>query len=133
VSSLSYRRQDQDVCQYPIYAGVLGSAIALGHVLKKSMDLIVFGYLPWATCIAMATSLVGHSLFRWITTYGGETKIVLKKTHVLKPALERKATGWKNFQVRNATEIGSNRLSPQHDLGGLTCITHNNQIAEQLA
>jgi len=79
VSSVSYRRQDQDECQYPIYAGVLGAAIALGHGLRESMDLIVFGYLLWATCIAMVISLAGHSLFGWVATYDGDTSMDLEK------------------------------------------------------
>ncbi|KAK3394181.1 hypothetical protein B0H63DRAFT_517325 [Podospora didyma] len=74
VSSFWHRRQEKDSLQSVIYAVVLAAAVVIGHGLQASANLILLGYLPWATCAAMAISISAHSLYRW--RYAAETGLV---------------------------------------------------------
>lgn len=64
VSSFVHRRQDQDSLQFLVYTIVLGATAIAGCGLGASANMIVLGYLPWAMCVAMAVSFVGHIAFR---------------------------------------------------------------------
>jgi len=64
VSSFAHRRQDQDGLQIAVYAVFLVGAIVVGYGLEASANLILLGYVPWAMCVAMATSLSGHHFYR---------------------------------------------------------------------
>ncbi|KAK0734108.1 hypothetical protein B0T26DRAFT_635564 [Lasiosphaeria miniovina] len=67
VSSFAHRRQDKDPLQFAVYMIVLAAAAIIGYGLRASSNLILLGYLPWATCLAMAISISGHNLHRrWV-------------------------------------------------------------------
>ncbi|KAK0745947.1 hypothetical protein B0T18DRAFT_140226 [Schizothecium vesticola] len=64
VSSLAHRRQEEDKLQLVVYTVFLSGAVVVGHALEASANLILLGFVPWAMCVAMATSLSGHHLYR---------------------------------------------------------------------
>ena len=64
VSSFTHRRQSQDPFQFVIYFLLLGGAAVVGYGLRAHAHLILLGYLPWATCAAMAISISGHCVYR---------------------------------------------------------------------
>ncbi|KAK1752380.1 hypothetical protein QBC47DRAFT_55893 [Echria macrotheca] len=71
VSSFVHRRQEEDTLQFFVYAVYLAAAITAGYGLGASTNLILLGYVPWAMCFAMASSLSGHALYRWSRLEGG--------------------------------------------------------------
>ena len=64
VSSFVQRRQCQDPFQFVFYLLFLGCAALLGYGLRAPTHLILLGYLPLATCAAMAASMSIHGLCR---------------------------------------------------------------------
>ncbi|KAM7194304.1 hypothetical protein V8F20_008051 [Naviculisporaceae sp. PSN 640] len=64
VSSFVHRRQDKDPLQFLVYLVLLGSVVIAGYQSEASANMILLGYLPWTMCLAMATSITGHSLYR---------------------------------------------------------------------
>ncbi|KAK3398058.1 hypothetical protein B0T20DRAFT_239730 [Sordaria brevicollis] len=64
VSSFIHRRQDKDPFQLFVYLIFATCAGISGYAVGASANLMLLGYLPWALCIAMAASLLGHSLYR---------------------------------------------------------------------
>jgi hypothetical protein len=36
----------------------------IGFLGRANVHLVLLGYLPWATCAAMAISILGHSAYR---------------------------------------------------------------------
>ncbi|KAL2180303.1 uncharacterized protein P884DRAFT_236984 [Thermothelomyces heterothallicus CBS 202.75] len=68
VSSFTYRRQDQDPFQFVIYLILLGCVAMIGYAVGARLHLILLGYLPWATCAAMAISISGHSVYKYLKT-----------------------------------------------------------------
>ncbi|KAK4236769.1 hypothetical protein C8A03DRAFT_16629 [Achaetomium macrosporum] len=66
VSSFTHRRQSKDPFQFIVYIIFLGVAAVIGCGIRTNVHLILLGYLPWATCAAMVTSISGHSLYRWL-------------------------------------------------------------------
>jgi len=73
VSSFSYKRQKQDRYQYAVYAFALGSAVVVGCIFRQNSQLIVMGYLPCATCLAMFVSIAGHNTYRWVRSNSSAT------------------------------------------------------------
>jgi len=71
VSSFIHRRQDKDPFQFVFYLVLLAVAASVGYGFHASVHLILLGYLPWATCAAMALSISAHSLHRRIGADGG--------------------------------------------------------------
>ncbi|KAK4451616.1 hypothetical protein QBC34DRAFT_400247 [Podospora aff. communis PSN243] len=72
VSSFVHRRQTQDAFQFAVYAVFITAAVISGYGLEASANLILLGYAPWAMCVAMATSLSGHALYRRQRTQTGK-------------------------------------------------------------
>ncbi|KAL2165244.1 hypothetical protein VTH06DRAFT_540 [Thermothelomyces fergusii] len=66
VSSFTYRRQDQDPLQLLVYLVILGCAALIGYAAGAHPYLILLGYLPWATCTAMAISISSHGAYRYL-------------------------------------------------------------------
>ncbi|GAB1310345.1 hypothetical protein MFIFM68171_00555 [Madurella fahalii] len=66
VSSFTHRRQSQDAFQFAVYVVLLAGAAIAGYAVGANVHLILLGYIPWATCAAMATSIAGHGLYRWL-------------------------------------------------------------------
>ncbi|KAL2144160.1 hypothetical protein VTI28DRAFT_9535 [Corynascus sepedonium] len=64
VSSFTHRRQEQDPFQFVVYLIILGCAAIIGYTVRAHLHLILLGYLPWATCVAMAISISAHSAYR---------------------------------------------------------------------
>lgn len=74
VSSFSHRRQSQDPFQFVVYLVVIGSASLVGYGVRANVYLVLLGYLPWATCTAMAISIAGHGLYRRLRVGSGNTQ-----------------------------------------------------------
>ncbi len=64
ISSFAYRRQEQDPSQVIVLLLLLIGAVTVGYGAGASANLILLGYVPWATCAAMVISYGGHSLLR---------------------------------------------------------------------
>lgn len=64
VSSFAHRRQDEDGLQLVVYTMFLSGAVVVGYALEASANMILLGFIPGAMCVAMATSLSGHHLYR---------------------------------------------------------------------
>jgi len=64
VSSFAHRRQEEDGLQLVVFTAFLVGAVVVGYGLESSANLILLGYVPWAMCAAMGTSLLGHRLYR---------------------------------------------------------------------
>lgn len=65
VSSFIHRRQEQDPFQLLVYLIFITGAGVAGYAAGVSANLVLLGIAPWAVCIAMAASLLGHSFYRW--------------------------------------------------------------------
>jgi hypothetical protein len=83
VSSFTHRRQSQDPFQLVVYILLLGGAAMAGYGVRENAHLILLGYLPWATCAAMAISISGHSLFRWLRPNVGSRQGDEEKAHLM--------------------------------------------------
>ncbi|KAK3310156.1 uncharacterized protein B0T15DRAFT_26785 [Chaetomium strumarium] len=66
VSSFTHRRHSEDPFQFVVYIIFLGVVAVTGYGIRTNVHLILLGYLPWATCAAMVTSISGHSIYRWL-------------------------------------------------------------------
>jgi hypothetical protein len=82
VSSFTHRRQTEDQYQAVVYVVLLAGAAVAGYAVGADVHLILLGYLPWATCAAMALSISGHGLYRWLqrdsrAAQGDEEKVPL--------------------------------------------------------
>jgi len=66
VSSFTHRRQSQDPFQFVVYLVLLGGAALAGYGLRADPHVVLLGYLPFATCAAMAVSVSGHGAYRRI-------------------------------------------------------------------
>lgn len=82
VSSFTHRRQSQDPLQFVVFVLLLGSAAMAGYGVRENVHLVLLGYLPWATCAAMAVSISAHSVHRWLrleagADHGDEEKVRL--------------------------------------------------------
>ncbi|KAK4111933.1 hypothetical protein N656DRAFT_837446 [Canariomyces notabilis] len=82
VSSFTHRRQTEDQYQAVVYVVLLAGAAVAGYAVGADVHLILLGYLPWATCAAMALSISGHGLYRWLQrdsrpAQGDEEKVPL--------------------------------------------------------
>ena len=64
VSSFTHRRQSQDPYQFVVYLVLLSFAATIGYAARAHVYLILLGYLPWATCAAMVTSISGRGVYR---------------------------------------------------------------------
>ncbi|KAH6650845.1 hypothetical protein F5144DRAFT_62624 [Chaetomium tenue] len=64
VSSFAHRRQSQDPFQFIIYLILLSCAAMIGYAAGAPVYLILLGYLPWATCAAMAISVSSRGVYR---------------------------------------------------------------------
>lgn len=64
VSSFTHRRLSQDPFLPVVYLALLGFAALLRSRVQANLYLIILGYLPWATCAAMALSFSGHYAYR---------------------------------------------------------------------
>jgi hypothetical protein len=73
VSSFTHRRQSEDPFQFVVYLVLLGCAAMVGYGVRAHIHLILLGYLPWATCAAMAISISGHSAYRCLKPDGSAT------------------------------------------------------------
>ncbi|KAH6634319.1 hypothetical protein B0J18DRAFT_15416 [Chaetomium sp. MPI-SDFR-AT-0129] len=65
VSSFTHRRLSQDPFLPVVYLALLGFAALVGYRVQAHLHLIILGYIPWATCAAMALSFSGHCAYRW--------------------------------------------------------------------
>ncbi|KAH8905147.1 hypothetical protein BR93DRAFT_767535 [Coniochaeta sp. PMI_546] len=65
VSSFGYRRQRENPFQVVVFALFVGTVATVAYGLGESPDMILLGYLPFATCAAMVSSIGGHAMFRW--------------------------------------------------------------------
>ncbi|KAK3300295.1 uncharacterized protein B0H64DRAFT_11769 [Chaetomium fimeti] len=79
VSSFAHRRQSQDPFQFVVYLVLLSCAAAIGYAARAHVYLILLGYLPWATCVAMVISISGPGVYRFLkphptTSQGGGEK-----------------------------------------------------------
>ncbi|KAL2022695.1 hypothetical protein VTK56DRAFT_4776 [Thermocarpiscus australiensis] len=74
VSSFTQRRQSQDPLQCVVYIVLLGGAAIIGCAVGANVHLILLGYLPWATCAAMAMSISGHGLYRRLKLDAGRSQ-----------------------------------------------------------
>ena len=64
VSSFTQRRQRQNPFQFVVYLVLLSGAALVGYWLRADPNLVLLGYLPFATCAAMAISVSGHGAYR---------------------------------------------------------------------
>jgi|HubBroStandDraft_4_1064222.scaffolds.fasta_scaffold298198_1 hypothetical protein len=64
ISSYSYRWQDLDKYQTPIFILAICSACAVGTILDNDANLIMLGYIPWALCLAILVSAAFHWMIR---------------------------------------------------------------------
>lgn len=64
VSSFAHRGQSEDPFQFVIFLVLLSCAIMIGYAARAPVYLILLGYLPWATCAAMAISASGRGVYR---------------------------------------------------------------------
>lgn len=65
VSSFVYRRQGEDPFQVLVFALVVGTVATVAYGAGASSDLLLLGYMPFATCASMVLSLViGHAMRR---------------------------------------------------------------------
>ncbi|OIW34525.1 hypothetical protein CONLIGDRAFT_709848 [Coniochaeta ligniaria NRRL 30616] len=65
VSSFGYRRQREDPFQAVVFALVVGTVATVAYGLGESPNMMLLGYMPFATCAAMIFSLCGHAIVRW--------------------------------------------------------------------
>ncbi|KAK0617956.1 hypothetical protein B0T17DRAFT_459099, partial [Bombardia bombarda] len=71
VSSFVHRRQDKDQLQPLVIFVLLASAVALGSASRESANMVLLGYIPPATCVAMVVSILAHSFYRrWRPSIG---------------------------------------------------------------
>lgn len=84
VSSFAHRRQDEDGLQLVVYTMFLSGAIVVGYALEASANLILLGFIPGAMCVAMATSLSGHHLYRTRRLVVGQNSKDEEKARALK-------------------------------------------------
>lgn len=66
VSSFVYRRQPYDSFQGLVFLLLVVWAVFLGRGMGASANLILLAYVPWAVCVAMLLSYLGHSLARLV-------------------------------------------------------------------
>lgn len=64
VSSFVYRRQGEDPFQVLVFALVVGTAATVAYGAGASPDLLLLGYMPFATCASMIISVVSHAVLR---------------------------------------------------------------------
>ncbi|KAK4105814.1 hypothetical protein N658DRAFT_441392 [Parathielavia hyrcaniae] len=83
VSSFVLRRQSRDPFQFLVFVVLLGGTALAGYAVREDVHLILLGYLPWATCTAMAISIVGHSLYRRLRSKGATEQRDEEKTRLL--------------------------------------------------
>jgi len=84
VSSFAHRRQEEDGLQLVVFTVFLSGAVVVGYALEASANLILLGFVPWAMCVAMATSLSGHHLYRSRRFYTGQNPRDEEKARSLK-------------------------------------------------
>ncbi|KAK1834827.1 hypothetical protein QBC39DRAFT_342961 [Podospora conica] len=84
VSSFAHRRQDEDGLQLVVFTVFLAGAVVVGYALEASANLILLGFIPWAMCAAMATSLSGHHLYRTRRVDSGQRQRDEEKARSLK-------------------------------------------------
>ncbi|KAI1501804.1 hypothetical protein F5X99DRAFT_381734 [Biscogniauxia marginata] len=65
LSSYAHRRRRQDQYQTTVFAVWVVWAILVSWRVGFSADMIALGVVPWALCVAMLSSMLGHSLMRW--------------------------------------------------------------------
>jgi hypothetical protein len=73
VSSFAYRRQKDDPFQVVVFALLVGTVATVAYGVGASSNLILLGYMPFATCAAMILSLCVHTVFRWSRSQEGGT------------------------------------------------------------
>lgn len=66
VSSFVYRRQKEDRFQAIVFVVLIAAVAAVGYAVEASPNMILLGYMPFATCAAMILSISGHSALRWL-------------------------------------------------------------------
>ncbi|KAK4129525.1 hypothetical protein N657DRAFT_640175 [Parathielavia appendiculata] len=70
VSSFALGRHSRDPFQSLVFLVLIGGAALAGYAVQEDVHLILLGYLPWATCAAMAISISCHSLYRRLRSNG---------------------------------------------------------------
>jgi hypothetical protein len=79
VASFFYRRRTMDPWQGLVFVVFIAWAAAVGYGVGASANLIVLGFLPWATCAAMLVSMLVQSLTRSVRSRRSARKIQMEK------------------------------------------------------
>lgn len=64
ISSFLYRHQHSDAYQPVVFFVIIVWAIVLGYGVGASANMVMLGFVPWATCAAMLLSGCGHAMLR---------------------------------------------------------------------
>lgn len=64
VSSFGYRRQREDPLQVVVFTLLVGTVATVAYGVGARSNMILLGYMPLATCVAMILSMCGHAIFR---------------------------------------------------------------------
>ncbi|KAH9908903.1 hypothetical protein F4778DRAFT_203008 [Xylariomycetidae sp. FL2044] len=64
LSSYTHRRRDEDQYQTVVFAVWIVWATCIAWTTGISADVIMLGVVPWACCVAMLTSYIGHFVMR---------------------------------------------------------------------
>lgn len=67
LSLYAHQRQERDRYQSVVFLVLVTWAVMLGKRLGASPNMVALGYVPWALCVAMLLSYVGHALARGVS------------------------------------------------------------------
>jgi hypothetical protein len=78
-----YRRQREDQFQVVVFALLVGTVATVAYGIGESQNIILLGFMPFATCVAMIFSICGHAMFRWTRSEKGMKIESQKKIQLL--------------------------------------------------
>ncbi|KAB5551389.1 hypothetical protein GE09DRAFT_171121 [Coniochaeta sp. 2T2.1] len=83
VSSFVYRRQKEDQFQVVVFALLVGTVATVEYGVGGSSNMILLGYMPFATCAAMVISACCHAILRDRRFQKGSEAESLEKVRLL--------------------------------------------------
>jgi len=83
VSSFVYRRQGEDPFQVLVFALIVGTVATVAYGTGAGPDVLLLGFMPFATCAAMIISVLGHAMFRRRRSHEGSRVECQEKSQLL--------------------------------------------------